>query len=118
MTHAELVLILDYGSQYSQLIARRVRELGVYSELHPFNTGLEKIRALNPKGIILSGSPYSAYEPAAPLSTPDLFALGIPILGICYGLQLIAHQLGGEVDHAARLRPRKRMARGVADNLA
>ncbi|MCK5572981.1 MAG: GMP synthase (glutamine-hydrolyzing), partial [Bacteroidetes bacterium] len=62
MEHAELVLILDYGSQYSQLIARRVRELGVYSELHPFNTPLQKVKALRPKGIILSGGPYSTYE--------------------------------------------------------
>jgi GMP synthase (glutamine-hydrolysing) len=102
MTHPELILILDYGSQYSQLIARRVRELGVYSELHPFNTPLETIRARNPKGIILSGSPYSAYERRAPISSPGIFDLGVPVLGICYGLQLIAHQLGGEVDRAAR----------------
>jgi GMP synthase (glutamine-hydrolysing) len=102
MVHSELVLILDYGSQYSQLIARRVRELGVYSELHPFNTPLEQIRSLRPSGIILSGSPYSAYEPGAPVSSPELFALGIPVLGICYGLQLIGYQLGGELDRAAR----------------
>jgi GMP synthase (glutamine-hydrolysing) len=102
MTHAETVLILDYGSQYSQLIARRVRELGVYSELHPFNIPLEKIRALKPKGLILSGSPHSAYDAGAPLSPKEIFDLGIPVLGICYGLQMIAHQLGGEVDKAAR----------------
>jgi GMP synthase (glutamine-hydrolysing) len=102
MTHPELVLVLDYGSQYSQLIARRVRELGVYSELHPFNTSVERIRQLRPTGIILSGSPYSTYEKGAPISTPELFNLGIPILGICYGLQLIGRQLGGGVDKAAR----------------
>ena len=102
MTHPELVLILDYGSQYSQLIARRVRELGVYSELHPYNLPLDVIRERKPKGIILSGSPHSTYEPGAPLSTPEIFGLGIPVLGICYGLQLIASQLGGEVDPAAR----------------
>ncbi|MBP1679340.1 MAG: synthase, large subunit, partial [Bacteroidetes bacterium] len=102
MTHPELVLILDYGSQYSQLIARRVRELGVYSELHPYNLPLDVIRERKPKGIILSGSPHSTYEPGAPLSTPEIFGLGIPVLGICYGLQLIAYQLGGEVDPAAR----------------
>jgi GMP synthase (glutamine-hydrolysing) len=102
MTHAELVLILDYGSQYSQLIARRVRELGVYSELHPFDLSLEVIRRKNPVGIILSGSPYSTYENGAPISDSGIFSLGIPVLGICYGLQLIASQLGGEVDRAAR----------------
>jgi GMP synthase (glutamine-hydrolysing) len=102
MTHPELVLVLDYGSQYSQLIARRVRELGVYSELHPFNTPVERIRELRPTGIILSGSPYSTYEKGAPISTSQLFDLGIPILGICYGLQLIGLQLGGGVDKAAR----------------
>ncbi len=102
MTHNELVLVLDYGAQYSQLIARRVREAGVYSELHPCTISVERIRALRPKGIILSGSPHSAYEAGAPLSSPEVFSLGIPVLGICYGLQLIAYQLGGEVDRAAR----------------
>ena len=102
MNHPELILVLDFGAQYAQLIARRIRELGVYSELYPFNIPLEKIRGLNPRGIILSGSPYSAYEPGAPHSDPALFNLGIPVLGICYGLQLMAYQLGGEVDLAAR----------------
>lgn len=102
MTHEELILILDYGSQYTQLIARRVRESGVYSELHPFNISVEKIRSLNPKGIILSGSPHSAYEEGAPISTPQIFEMGIPVLGICFGLQLMAYQLGGEVDKAAK----------------
>ncbi len=102
MAHAETILVLDYGSQYSQLIARRVRELGVFSELHPFDLPVDTIRALRPKGIILSGSPHSTYEADAPLSSPEIFGLGIPILGICYGLQLIAFQLGGEVDRAAR----------------
>ncbi len=102
MTHPELVLILDYGSQTSQLIARRVRELGVYSELHPFNLPVERIRELQPRGIILSGSPYSAYENGSPISSPEIFELGIPVLGICFGLQLLGYQLGGEVDRAAR----------------
>ncbi len=102
MIHNELVLVLDYGAQYSQLIARRIREAGVYSELHPCTIPVERIRALNPRGIILSGSPHSAYDEGAPLSSPEVFSLGIPVLGICYGLQLIAYQLGGEVDRAAR----------------
>jgi len=102
MAHNDLVLVLDYGAQYSQLIARRVREAGVYSELHPCTLSLERIQALHPRGIILSGGPYSTYEPGAPLSSPGVFELGVPVLGICYGLQLIAYQLGGEVDTAAR----------------
>jgi GMP synthase (glutamine-hydrolysing) len=102
MSHAERILVLDFGSQYSQLIARRVRELGVYSELHPFSISVETIKALRPQGIILSGSPHSTYEPGAPIPSPEIFQLGIPILGICYGLQVIAYQLGGEVDKAAR----------------
>jgi len=102
MIRSELVLVLDFGAQYSQLIARRVRELGVYSELLPFDTPVEKIRALKPKGIIFSGSPYSVYDEGAPISSPELYTLGIPILGICYGLQLIGFQLGGEVDKAAK----------------
>ncbi len=102
MSHAERILVLDFGSQYSQLIARRVRELGVYSELHPFSISVETIKAMRPQGIILSGSPHSTYEQGAPIPSPEIFQLGIPILGICYGLQVIAYQLGGEVDKAAR----------------
>jgi GMP synthase (glutamine-hydrolysing) len=97
----ERILILDFGSQYSQLIARRVRELGVYSELVPYNISFEKIKQLNPKGIILSGGPSSVYEVGAPHSDPNILKLGIPVLGICYGLQIIAHQLGGKVDTQA-----------------
>ncbi|MEE9187657.1 MAG: glutamine-hydrolyzing GMP synthase [Bacteroidota bacterium] len=102
MRHSELILVLDYGSQYTQLIARRVRECGVYSEIHPFDIPLSTLRALSPKGIILSGGPSSVYQQGAPLSDPSVFEAGVPILGICYGLQLIAHQLGGEVDRSAR----------------
>ncbi|TLY33408.1 MAG: glutamine-hydrolyzing GMP synthase [Ignavibacteria bacterium] len=98
----ELILVLDFGSQYSQLIARRVRELGVYSELHPFNLPAGKIRSMNPKGIILSGGPASVYDRDAPLPAAELFELGMPILGICYGLQVIAHRLGGRVDPSAK----------------
>jgi len=95
-------LILDFGSQYTQLIARKVRELGVYSEIHPYNLPLEKIKALAPGAIILSGGPKSVYEADSPHPDPGLFQLGIPILGICYGLQLIAHHLGGKVEKAPR----------------
>ncbi|HTK82544.1 MAG TPA: glutamine-hydrolyzing GMP synthase [Bacteroidota bacterium] len=102
MLHPELILVLDFGSQYTQLIARRIRELGVYTELHPFNFPIDEIKRLTPKGIILSGGPSSVYDSDAPLSAPELFNLGIPIFGICYGLQVIAYQLGGEVDPSAR----------------
>jgi GMP synthase (glutamine-hydrolysing) len=99
----ELVLILDYGSQYTQLIARRVREQRVYCEIHPCTiatTSVEKIKALNPKAIILSGGPSSVYGEGAPHVDPAIFELGVPILGICYGLQLTAHLLGGHVARA------------------
>ncbi len=102
MKHSELILVLDFGSQYTQLIARRVRELGVYSEIHPFNVPVEKILQLKPVGIILSGGPSSVYEEAAPKPSPKVLELGVPVLGICYGLQLIADQLGGKVDASAR----------------
>ena len=93
-------LILDFGSQYTQLIARKVRELGVYSEIHPYSISLERIKSLSPGAIIFSGGPESVYEPDAPHPDPGIFQLGIPILGICYGLQLIAHHLGGRVEKA------------------
>ncbi len=91
------ILILDYGSQTTQLIARRVRECQVYCEIHPYHIGLNTILDFHPKGIILSGGPASVYEGQAPLSPPELFHLGIPVLGICYGMQLITHVLGGRV---------------------
>lgn len=93
----EKVLILDFGSQTTQLIARRVRELKVYCEIHPYNMPLHKIREFKPKGIILSGGPASVYWEDAPLTDPEVFDLGVPILGICYGMQLISHLLGGKV---------------------
>ena len=92
------VLILDYGSQYTQLIARRIRELAVYSEIQPCTWSLEQVKAFEPAAIILSGGPASVYADGAPQIDPKVFELGIPVLGICYGLQLIAHTLGGRVE--------------------
>ena len=101
MSHArELVLVLDFGAQYTQLIARRVREHRVYCEIHPCTLPFEEVRALAPKAIILSGGPASVYAEGAPSLDPRIFELGAPILGICYGLQLIAHLLGGRVERA------------------
>lgn len=98
----ELVLVLDFGGQYNQLIARRVRELNVYSEMIPYNTPVEEIKARNPKGIIFSGGPASVYAENAPRVDKGIFELGIPILGICYGMQLIAFLLGGDVKKAGK----------------
>jgi GMP synthase (glutamine-hydrolysing) len=98
---AEIVLVLDFGGQYNQLIARRIREAGVYSEMIPFNTPLEEILARRPKGIVFSGGPASVYSPGAPRIDRALYESGIPILGICYGMQLMAHDLGGRVEAAA-----------------
>jgi GMP synthase (glutamine-hydrolysing) len=97
----ETVLILDYGSQFTQLIARRVRENGVYSEVQPCSLPLDEIRRRRPIGLILSGGPQSVYDPGAPLPEAGLFGLGIPVLGICYGMHAMAHVLGGEVEGAA-----------------
>ena len=93
----ELVLILDFGGQYNQLIARRVRECNVYCEVHPYNLSVEKIREMNPKGIIFTGGPNSVYGENSPLCDKAIFELGIPVLGICYGSQLMSHVLGGKV---------------------
>jgi len=98
----ELVLVLDFGGQYNQLIARRVRELHVYSEMVPYHLPVEDIKAKNPKGIIFSGGPASVYADNAPRVDPAIYELGVPILGICYGMQLISHQLGGEVKRAGK----------------
>jgi GMP synthase (glutamine-hydrolysing) len=91
----DLVVVLDFGAQYAQLIARRIRELRVYSLILPYDTPLARIRALRPRGIVLSGGPASVYEPDAPRADPALLASGIPVLGICYGMQWMAHVLGG-----------------------
>ena len=93
----ELIIILDFGGQYNQLIARRVRECNVYCEVHPYTMDLEKIKEMNPKGIILTGGPNSVYGEGAPLCDKALFEMGIPVLGICYGSQLMSHVLGGKV---------------------
>lgn len=96
------ILVLDFGSQYTQLIARRVRENSVYSEIFPYNAPFEKILDFKPKGIILSGGPSSVYSKGSPIPDIKIFNLGIPILGICYGMQLMAHLLGGRVAKAAK----------------
>jgi len=96
----ETILVLDFGSQYTQLIARRIRDNRVYSEIHPFNITSAEIRRMAPRGIILSGGPQSVYGSEAPYAEREIFALGIPILGICYGMQLTAYFLNGEVEAA------------------
>ena len=96
----ETVIVMDFGGQYNQLIARRVRECSVYCEIYSYRKSLEEIKAMNPKGIILTGGPNSVYEEGAPTYTRELFELGIPILGICYGSQLMMHLLGGRVTKA------------------
>lgn len=96
--HAHRILILDFGSQYTQLIARRVREIGVYCELHPFDMSDEDIRAFAPRGVILAGGPESVHEADSPRAPQAVFDLGVPLLGICYGMQTMAEQLGGKVE--------------------
>ena len=96
--HAQRILILDFGSQYTQLIARRVREVGVYSEIRPFDIAEDEIRAFKPKGVILSGGPESVVASASPRVPACVFDLGIPVLGICYGMQVMAEQFGGRVE--------------------
>ena len=100
--HSEKIIILDFGSQTTQLIARRIREQKVYSEIHPFSISLDKLKALKPSGIVMSGGPCSVYDHGAPHSDPGLMSLDIPILGICYGAQLMLQQLGGKVEKAEK----------------
>ena len=90
----ETVIVLDFGGQYNQLIARRVRECGVYCEILPYKVSLERIKEIDPKGIIFTGGPNSVYDESSPHYSPDIFSIGVPILGICYGCQLMAYSLG------------------------
>jgi GMP synthase (glutamine-hydrolysing) len=96
------IVVLDFGAQYSKLIARRVREAGVFSLIMPYNTALDNIRALHPAGIVFSGGPASVHAPGAPMPDRAVFGLGVPVLGICYGVQLFAHMLGGKVERSDR----------------
>ncbi len=100
MMKRELIVVLDFGGQYNQLVARRVRECNVYCEIYSYRTDIEKIKAMNPKGIILTGGPNSCYEEESPTYTKELFELGIPVLGLCYGAQLMMYLLGGDVARA------------------
>jgi GMP synthase (glutamine-hydrolysing) len=109
METQDRICILDFGSQYTQVIARRIREAKVYSEILPFSTSAKKLAALRPKGIILSGGPASVYGKKAPMPDPELFNLGVPILGICYGMQLLAKFMGGEVERSQQ----REFGRGV-----
>jgi GMP synthase (glutamine-hydrolysing) len=121
---SELVVVLDFGGQYNQLIARRIRDLGVYSEMLPCDTPAETLRGMNPKGIVFSGGPANVFEESAPKVDPAIYDMGIPVLGICYGMQLMAHQLGGGVRRAEkaeygkteiRFEPDAKLAKGLAE---
>jgi len=121
---SELVVVLDFGGQYNQLIARRIRDLGVYSEMLPCDTPAETLRGMNPKGIVFSGGPANVFEESAPKVDPAIYDMGIPVLGICYGMHLMAHQLGGGVRRAEkaeygkteiRFEPDAKLAKGLAE---
>ena len=98
----EMIVVLDFGSQYNQLITRRIREFGVYSELHPHTVTAEELKKMNVKGIVFSGGPNSVYDENAFTVDEKIFELGLPILGICYGMQLMAKQFGGKVEKAGK----------------
>jgi GMP synthase (glutamine-hydrolysing) len=124
--HADRILILDFGSQYTQLIARRVRELGVYCEIHPWDIPEAQVTAFHPKGIILSGGPESVTQAHAPVARDAVWALGVPVLGICYGMQTMAQQLGGKVEPGAvhefgyaevRARGHSKLLEGIDDRV-
>lgn len=100
MMNQEKVIVVDFGGQYNQLVARRVRECNVYCEIYSYRTDIEQIKAMKPKGIILTGGPNSCFEADSPSCSKELFELGIPVLGLCYGAQLMMHILGGKVEHA------------------
>lgn len=121
----ELVLVIDFGGQYNQLIARRVREANVYCEVVPYNASIERIKSMNPKGIIFTGGPASVLDPKAPFCDMEVFNLGIPVLGICYGMQLMSVMLGGSVDRANQreygkvditVSPASQLMQGVDEN--
>ena len=97
MMNRETIIVLDFGGQYNQLIARRVRECNVYAEVRPYTMTLDEIKEVNPKGIIFTGGPNSVYLETSPSYSKEIFDLGIPVMGICYGSQLMAHLLGGKV---------------------
>ena len=113
----ELILVLDFGSQYNQLITRRIREMGVYSELHDHEISIEEIKKMNPKGIILSGGPNSVYEEGSFTIDPEIYNLGIPVLGICYGMQLTTKLLGGKVERANEREYGKAIINAKSDEL-
>ncbi|MEK7774164.1 MAG: glutamine-hydrolyzing GMP synthase, partial [Deltaproteobacteria bacterium] len=100
--HSQKILILDFGSQYTQLIARRIREAKVYCEIHPYNCGLDFIKSFRPAGIVLSGGPSSVYDKGAPVVPKEVFGLGVPVLGVCYGMQLTARLLKGRVERSKK----------------
>ena len=108
----ELVIVLDFGGQYNQLVARRVRECNVYCEIYSYKTDLAKIKEMNPKGIILTGGPNSCYEEGAPTYSKELFEMGIPVLGLCYGAQLMMHVLRRQGGKSTGPRVRKNRCAG------